>query len=195
MSGRRRRTAKPTPPLPAVALSVRAEELPKPILLLSAFPRWQPKWHPTRNGPATPQNVVPGSTARVWWECPVGPDHEWQVKVCDRTQDNTGCPFCAGKKVSATNSLASLCPDIATHWHPTKNGDLTPDKIVAGSEKVVWWECPNGADHEWQVKVEHRTRSGSGCPCCSGRQGSTTNSLERCAPNSPLSGIGRRMGT
>src|SRR5262249_10560914 len=34
------------------------------------------------------------------------------------------------------------------------------------SENVIWWKCPNGPDHEWQVKVEHRTRLGSGCPYC-----------------------------
>ena len=31
-----------------------------------------------------------------------------------------------------TNSLATLQPDLAAQWHPTKNGALTPDMVVAG---------------------------------------------------------------
>jgi len=134
--------------------------------LAARFPEIAAQWHYEKNCPLTPDQVIAGSSAEVWWKCPNGYDHEWQVAVKDRTQDNTGCPFCAGKKVSATNSLASRYPDIAAQWHPTKNGSLSPDKIVAGSEKGIWWKCPNGPDHEWQAKVAHRTRLGSGCPYC-----------------------------
>ena len=32
-----------------------------------------------------------------------------------------GCPCCAGKQVSVTNSLVSLAPRVARLWHPTAN--------------------------------------------------------------------------
>jgi superfamily II DNA or RNA helicase len=37
-----------------------------------------------------------GSRKKVWWQCPKGPDHEWQAAVCDRTRGDgaTGCPYC-----------------------------------------------------------------------------------------------------
>jgi len=68
--------------------------------------------------------------------------------------------------VSVTNSLATQNPDIAAEWHPTKNGDLTPDQVVAGSAKRVWWKCPQGLDHEWPATLVNRTDKDRGCPYC-----------------------------
>ena len=124
------------------------------------------QWHPTKNGSITPDQVPAGSHTKYWWLCPEGPDHEWQVTVGGRTVSGSGCPCCAGLKVSVTNSLASLHPDVAVEWHPTKNNSLSPDKVVAGSHKKYWWKCPNGEDHEWNANVGDRTRRGSGCPYC-----------------------------
>ena len=133
------------------------------------------EWHPTKND-KTPAEVVAGSNKKYWWKCPEGPDHEWEATVVSRTNQGSGCPFCAGKQVSDTNSLATQYPEIAAEWHPTRNGDLTPADVVAGSDKKVWWKCPNGPDHEWQVSVDNRSR-GKGCPFCAGLKVSVTNSL------------------
>ena len=129
------------------------------------------EWHPTKNGDLTPDQVVAGSHKKVWWKCPKGTDHEWQATLINRTgSGKTGCPCCAARKVSVTNSLAELFPEIATEWHPTKNGDLTPDLVVAGSGKKVWWKCPKGTDHEWQARLADRTGTNkSGCPFCAGQ--------------------------
>ena len=122
--------------------------------------------HPTKNGSITPDQVPAGSHTKYWWLCPEGPDHEWQVTVGGRTVSGSGCPCCAGQKVSVTNSLASLHPDVAVEWHPTKNNSLSPDKVVAGSHKKYWWKCSNGEVHEWNANVGDRTRRGSGCTYC-----------------------------
>lgn len=53
------------------------------------------QWHPSKNGPLTPQTVTYGSKRRVWWKCAYG--HEWQAAVYTRTGAGTGCPVCAGK--------------------------------------------------------------------------------------------------
>ena len=61
------------------------------------------------------------------WKCDKGPDHEWQQEVRRRTglgTEASGCPF-VNQKVSVTNQLAILAPDLAKEWHPTKNGALT----------------------------------------------------------------------
>jgi hypothetical protein len=71
-------------------------------------------------------------------------------------------------------SLAEASPELVAEWHPTKNGKLRPETIVATSEKKVWWKCAAGPDHEWQAKVEGR-RQGRGCPFCSGNRVSVTN--------------------
>lgn len=152
------------------------------------------EWHPTKNQELTPDDVTAGSTNQIWWQCPKGPDHEWQASVIKRTKRGQGCPYCAGRKVSVTNSLASLFPDIAAQWHPIKNGNVTPDQIVAGSNGRFWWQCPQSHDHQWQAQVRDRTREdgATGCPYCAGKKVSITNSLASLFPVSLHNGIRRR---
>jgi uncharacterized protein YndB with AHSA1/START domain len=73
-------------------------------------------------------------------------------------------------------SLIVTNPKLASEWHPTKNGHLTPSDVTAGSDKKVWWKCPKGSDHEWDAKVQERSR-GNGCPICSNRRVVKSNSL------------------
>ena len=35
------------------------------------------------------------------------------------------------------DTLASLYPEIAVQWHPTRNGELTPDNVTYGSMRKV----------------------------------------------------------
>ena len=62
-------------------------------------------------------------------------------------------------------------PDIAKEWHPTKNGVLKPENISFGSDKKVWWLCPNkcshGCPHEWETAIKIRCRLNCGCVYCS----------------------------
>ena len=64
----------------------------------------------------------------------------------------------------------SSYPELVKEWHPTKNGDLTPEDFTYGSGKKVWWLCPKG--HEWETKINKRTRKDkpTGCPNCSGKK-------------------------
>ena len=157
-------------------------KLSKTNSLISKFPKIAAQWHPTKNGSIKPNVVLAGSKIKFWWKCPKGPDHEWQALLSNRVNNNAGCPCCSGYKVSITNSLSSVHPEIAVEWHPTKNGSRTPDEVVIGSNKKVWWKCPKGPDHEWQTTVVARTFSKTDCPCCSGRKVSTTNSLKNLFP-------------
>lgn len=150
--------------------------------LAARFPDIVAQWHLTKNGGLKPDEVPAGSHLKVWWKCPKGPDHEWQTRVTSRTSRAAGCPYCAGQKTSITNSLGSLFPEIAAQWHPTKNGTLTPDLVVAGSNKNFWWQCPNSADHQWRARLNARTYNNAGCPFCSGLKASVTNSLAALFP-------------
>lgn len=68
-------------------------------------------------------------------------------------------------------------PNIAAKWHPTKNGSLTPDKVISGSGKRYWWKCPKGDDHEWETSPKHRIIGNTGCPYCVGQKVSKTKTL------------------
>lgn len=143
-------------------------------------PELAKEWHPTNNGVLTPDQVHPGSAKKVWWKCPVGDDHEWKTVVHSRT-GGTGCPICSGNKVVKSNCLATLNPELAKEWHPSKNGQLTPDKITPMSGKKVWWKCPEGSDHEWESTIQSRT-IGLGCPICSNQKVVLSNCLATLNP-------------
>ncbi len=134
--------------------------------LASQYPAVAKEWHPTKNGSLTPEQVAPASNKKVWWICDKG--HEYQATVASRTQRNGGCPYCANTKVlPGYNDLATLYPHVASQWHPTLNRPLTPDHILPGSRRKVWWQCKNG--HIWQAVVYSRTGAqNSGCPFCTG---------------------------
>ena len=124
------------------------------------------QWDGPGNAPLTPATVSYGSRRKVWWQCDHG--HRWQAAVYTRTGGESGCPYCAGKRPwPGFNDLASRFPDLAKEWHPTKNGDLTPDQVLCGSNRRVWWQCPQG--HQWSAIVKSRTE-GAGCPYCASRQ-------------------------
>ena len=54
--------------------------------------------------------------------------------------------------------LSITHPQLAAQWHPTKNGNLTPDQVVAGSHKKAWWIYPNASDHKWEASIGNRAR-------------------------------------
>tara|TARA_B100000315_G_scaffold59102_1_gene53617 strand:+ start:749 stop:1126 length:378 start_codon:yes stop_codon:yes gene_type:complete len=68
-----------------------------------------------------------------------------------------------------TNTLVELFPEVASEWHPTKNGEVKVSEIVAGANGRFWWRCGVSDDHEWATSVANRTRNGSGCPMCAGQ--------------------------
>lgn len=148
--------------------------------LLSQYPSLAAQIDQERNGSVDVRRLTAKSAKEIWWRCPAGPDHLWSARVYSRV-DGNGCPFCAGKRASVTNSLLAARPELAAEWHSERNGALQPTDVTCGSDRKVWWCCPAGPDHEWQAVVSSRTR-GAGCPFCSGRRASTTNSLAAVAP-------------
>lgn len=49
-------------------------------------------WHPTKNGTKRPEDYLPGSNAKVWWQC--GKGHEWRRPIDKRTLRGDRCPEC-----------------------------------------------------------------------------------------------------
>ena len=129
--------------------------------LLTVNPELAIEWHPTKNGNLKPTDIAADSNKKVWWMCKHG--HEWQATVASRNA-GLGCPYCSSKKVLlGVNDLQATNPELATEWHPTKNGDLKPTDVAADSNKKVWWKGKCG--HEWETSPKVRGR-GIGCPFC-----------------------------
>lgn len=135
--------------------------------LATRYPAIAAQWHPTKNGALSPDQIVAGSNRYVWWQCRLG--HSWRAKVVDRTRGTNGCPYCASRKTLAGfNDLATTHPDVAAQWHPELNGTLTPQQVTAGSNRRIWWICPEG--HVWRTAVYNRTgkKRQTNCPICAG---------------------------
>lgn len=67
------------------------------------------------------------------------------------------------------DDLSITNPSVSTRWHGTKNGELTPKDVTAGSGRKVWWQCEKG--HEWEAVIYAVTASKTnGCPYCNGRK-------------------------
>lgn len=132
--------------------------------LASLYPDLAAQWHPEKNGRLRPEDCLPGSHRQVWWKCEKG--HEWTATIKSRVEGN-GCPVCASRTVVAgVNDLKTMAPELAKQWHPNKNGRLTPQQVVSGSSRKVWWRCRRG--HEWQAAIHSRVE-GRGCPVCTGK--------------------------
>lgn len=168
---------------------------------IAGYPALVAEWHPKKNVDLYPYEVSRGSGRMVWWKCDKGPDHVWSCRAVDRTVHGSGCPFCAGKRASITNCLATKHPEIAREWHPTRNAPLTPRDVTAGSSRRVWWRCRRQSNHAWQAPISNRTNpqtglysserrgagatrsTGTGCPICSGRMLSSSTSLAAKRPS------------
>ena len=150
---------------------------PPEYSLKGEYPDVAEQWDYQKNNPLKPENFSSGSNKRVWWKCPNGDDHEWRTSIHQRTGEvQTGCPFCCNRRVSQTNNLLLNDPKLASEWHPTKNGDLTADRVTVVSGKRVWWKCPKGDDHEWVSSVGDRYKGS--CPFCTGKRASTNYNLK-----------------
>lgn len=126
-----------------------------------ANPRLSAEWNYKQNHNLNPQYIHLSSGKKVWWICEKG--HEWQAVVDSRNR-GCGCPFCAHQKVlKGFSDLATLQPRLAKEWHPTRNGELTPNDILPSTAQKVWWLCSRG--HEWLAAPNDRT-NGNGCPYC-----------------------------
>ena len=135
------------------------------------FPLIAAEWHPIKNAPLQPHDVLPGIAKKVWWICQRG--HEWQATINSRANpQRRGCPECgrANQGVAYQNavirkrgSLADTLPELVAEWNRERNGDLTPANVSSGSNQKVWWKCRFG--HEWQARVANR-KHGRACPFC-----------------------------
>ena len=139
-----------------------AHQLPIPgeTDLASRFPNLAKEWHPAKNK-QHPSEIMPGTHKKAWWICSNG--HEWEAEIKSRTT-GVGCPYCARKKVlKGVNDLATVNPELAKEWHPTLNGDLTPEDVTSKSGKKFWWICKN--KHAYKSTIYSRNE-GQGCPKC-----------------------------
>ena len=131
--------------------------------LASVYPELAKQWDAVKNAPLTPADVTPHTHRKVWWKCAQG--HEWQASVHSRAQ-GTGCPICTNHiPVVGENTLADRFPQVAQEWDYEKNAPLTPEQVLPGTSRRVWWICPNGHSYrsarsgKWQAQITFKRKT------------------------------------
>lgn len=134
-------------------------------------PNLAKEFHPTKNGDYNPRNITWGSGKKLWWKCieisenPCG--HEWEASPDSRSRRNFGCPACINQAlhIDGRNSMRNTNNVLTKDFHPTLNGDLTPDDLIAGTHLRLWWKC-HKCEHEWEAPGNTRHHSGGQCSAC-----------------------------
>lgn len=131
--------------------------------------------HPTENGDLTSEMISWRSAQQIVWLYPYDDpvtgkhfDFVWVADPHNRVR-YVDCPFFSGKRLwTGYNDFATRFPEEAKEWDYEKNGDLTPDRVAACSNKKRAWKCKRG--HEWIATPSDRAR-GRGCPFCKQSKG------------------------
>jgi hypothetical protein len=146
--------------------------------LLIKNPELVKEWDLKKNEPLKPDMIYPGSEIKVWWICSNNSTHRWEALVNSRNR-GVGCPYCAGKRTTKDNSLASLFPQLLNEWDYEENEKigLDPYKLTRGSSKKAFWICNLNMNHKWRASISDRTR-GRKCPYCAGQKVSIEMSLK-----------------
>ena len=129
-----------------------------------------------------------GSGRQMNWRCPNNKRHNSYLQIINRRVKSLdagtftqGCPFCRGVKAWSGNCIAQN-RELVAQWDWRANGSLRPEEVAQGSRQIIHWVCHRGPDHKWQTMAYLRTRRKHGCPFCTNRQLSVTNSLKAMAP-------------
>ena len=129
-----------------------------------------------------------GSQFHPHWFCPAC-GHSWQAKLYVKVDGQSGCPKC-----STINRPWSRQPSLTQSQHNAmlefdfernRRAGLDPDKITAGSNKVVHWictKCPNGQPHLFVASPKSRIGLNRGCPYCASKKACICNSLQSLYP-------------
>ena len=151
--------------------------------LATVRPDLAAEFDPDLNGGDTAPQVLAGGTRIATWKCAKGPDHIWQVRISSRVHGaKTGCPFCSNLRLSVTNTLTVVSPDLAVQLDPTLNEGVTADQIVGAGDRRFVWRCSTNPAHIWTTSIAARLKNG-GCPACLKYRLTEDNSLAAQRPD------------
>jgi len=64
--------------------------------LSSVCPDIAKEWNYSKNSSLSPDDIVFGSSLKVWWKCSKC-SHNWETYICCRTKKGNGCPNCINR--------------------------------------------------------------------------------------------------
>lgn len=166
---------------------------------LTQKPLGAKKWDYEKNGDIDLRLLPKTSKKKYWWKCPTC-GNAWYGSL-DNIVNSLTCNKCSRQVKTAYDvapetemdsttvfrelspNLQTENPDLASQWHPTKNGYFKPTHVTPKSGKRVWWLCPN-CGHEWtqMVKTRNNGKTARKCPVCANNQPKMTTSVKEFNP-------------
>jgi len=61
--------------------------------------------------------------------------------------------------------MRNTYPHLASEFDLEKNAPLTPDDLLAGTNRRLWWTCQE-CSHKWRTTGNSRSSAETGCPKC-----------------------------
>ena len=104
------------------------------------------------------------------------PNHGSWTVLPEVIWKGAGCPDCSFK------SFGDNFKNLLYEWDYTKN-KLSPYEISYGSNKKVWWICPNNHSYDMAPKQKTQLVRPQGCPFCANMRVDKTNSIAALKPD------------
>lgn len=113
-------------------------------------------------------NKYRGNLEKLWFRCLIPTcNKKFTQRWGDVCFKDYGCPNCS-VKISDSNRLSILYPEVSKEWDYDKNDD-TPNDVSYGSSQKRWWTCFRGHS-SYLASISNKTKGGTGCPKCSDEQ-------------------------
>jgi hypothetical protein len=137
---------------------------------LTDYPHLMKEWSPKNT--VDPATITHGSKYKRWWVCAEG--HEWETQISSRTVSGSKCPHCYSECRSEINRKAHT---NITLWdkreefplliqeYSSENSIPMTEIAYGSSRQKVRWKCAT-CKHEWEARVNCRTRGRNSCPNC-----------------------------
>ena len=120
-------------------------------------------WDYEANGALRPEMVQPKSNKIVVWKCEKG--HSFKMQIYYKTS-GYACSVCNNRQLhQGVNDLLTLFPEAIEELHPTLNGEINPEKILAYTDEKFWFVCPDEGCI-FLRPLAGKTRHNYRCPKC-----------------------------
>ena len=97
------------------------------------------------------------------WICPTC-GGEYPRRICDKTPDDSDCPYCHGTKVlTGYNDLATTNPELVPQYSSLNERPAT--MVRKDLNSYVYWECPE-CHYVYARRLNEKAPDNSDCPAC-----------------------------
>ena len=113
------------------------------------------------------------SDVMIKWHCRLNCGNTWEIRVRAQVKKNKDGSYsarqCPCEKGRNTPYVLSQSEKALKYWDYEKNekSGISLDNITVGSNKIVYWKCPNpDCGYSWEKSPKDQLGAVYMCPCC-----------------------------